>query len=108
MQYVSNEYKEAMSQACRKLTHMRISLGLINQDAQATAQVISGPFTYYADIQSPLISERVSKIYATLEKDFGRVDRSQYFLPRQGSRYDLYNQGIVTEELCGLGLSVGK
>lgn len=103
MQYVSNEYKEAMSQPFRKITYMRISLGLINQDAQASAQVISGPFTYYADIQKPLLTERVSKVYATLENDFGRVDRSQYFLPRQGSRLDLYNQGIVTEELCGLG-----
>lgn len=103
MQYVSSEYKAAMKQAARNKSYMRISLGLINQAAQTAAEVQSGGFTYFSDLIKPLSSESVSRVYATFENDFSKVDRSMYFLPREGSGKSFYNSGIITEELCGQG-----
>ncbi|MCD8286502.1 MAG: hypothetical protein LUD50_04690 [Clostridia bacterium] len=102
MQYVSTEYKAAMKQTARNKSYMRISLGLINQEAQATAQVEEADFTYFSDTYTPLTTESVEKVYATLEQDFSRVDGSMYFLPREGSSRTLYTNGIVTEQLLGL------
>lgn len=39
MQYVSTEYKKAMKQPARNKSYIRISLGLINQEAQTSAEV---------------------------------------------------------------------
>nr|WP_297935377.1 hypothetical protein [uncultured Lachnoclostridium sp.] len=102
MQYVSSEYKEAMKQAARNKSYMRVSLGLINQAAQTAAEV-SGGLTYFSDLIKPLSSVSVSKVYATFENDFAKVDGSMYFLPREGSGKSFYNSGITTEELCGQG-----
>lgn len=106
MQYVSTAYKEAMKQPARNKSYMRITLGLINQEAQAAAQVQSGNFTYFSDTQKPLINESVTKLYATYERNFSKVDGSMYFLPRKG-RGNLFNEGIVTEALCGQGEQPG-
>lgn len=103
MQYVSTAYKEAMKQSARNKTYMRISLGLINQAAQTAAEIQSGKFTYFSDLIKPLSSEAVAKVYATYENDFSKVNKSMYFLPRQGSAKNFYNSGIVTEELIGQG-----
>lgn len=101
MQYVSNEFRAAMKAPVRKMGYMKISLGLINQEAQATAKVESGPFTYYSNTKTPLNrDEQVQKVYATFEQDFSKVDGSMYFLPRKGSKRALYNQGLVTESIC--------
>lgn len=103
MQYVSAEYKAAMKQAARNKSYMRISLGLINQAAQTAAEVQGGGFTYFSDIVKPLSSETVSRVYATFENDFSKVDRSMYFLPRESPAAVYYNAGMVTEKLCGHG-----
>ena len=103
MQYVSEEYKAAMNQSARNKSYMRISLGLVNQAAQSSAEVANAEFTYYSDITKPVSSENVREIYATFENDFAKVDESMYFLPREGSKENLYNGGIITEELCGQG-----
>lgn len=103
MQYVSSEYKAAMKQAARNKSYMRVSLGLISQEAQAAAEVQSGNFTYFSNITKPLEIDAESKIYATFENDFSKVDKSMYFLPREGSRKEIYNSGIITEEFCGQG-----
>lgn len=60
MQYVSTAYKEAMKQAARNKSYMRISLGLVNQAAQTAAQVQGGSFTYFSDTVKPLSEERTS------------------------------------------------
>lgn len=101
MQYVSNEYKAEMKSPFRRKAYIKISLGLINQEAQATAKVDSGPFTYYSNQLYPLgQDEKVEKVYATLEENFSKVDGSMFFLPRSGSKRELFNQGIVTEAIC--------
>lgn len=103
MQYVSAEYRAAMKQAARNKSYMMINLGLINQTAQKNSEVQNEGFTYFANLITPMSSEAVSQVYATFENDFSKVDRTMYFLPREGSKLSLYNGGIVTEELCGQG-----
>lgn len=61
MQYVSTAYKEAMKQAARNKSYMRISLGLVNQAAQTAAQVQGGSFTYFLEYRSSLWSEETMK-----------------------------------------------
>ncbi len=103
MQYVSTAYKEAMQQLSRNKSYMRVTLGLINQEAQAAAEVQGNSFTYFSDLTKPINNESVTKVYATNEKDFSKVDESMYFLPRAGSSAEMYNAGVVTEKLCGQG-----
>ena len=83
MQYVSAEYKEAMKQAHRKKTYMRVSIKLVNQEAQNTAVVQKEGFTYFANTEEPLGAETVDKVYATFEQRFAKVDGSMFFLPRE-------------------------
>ena len=103
MQYVSTAYKEAMKQSARNKSYMRVSLGLINQAAQSAAEIQSKTFTYFSNLEKPLSNESVNKIYATFERNFSKLDRSMYFLPRNRTDKIYYNAGIVTEALCGLG-----
>ncbi len=103
MQYVSTAYKEAMQQLARNKSYMRITLGLINQEAQAAAEVQGNRFTYFSNLSKPIENESVTKVYATCEQDFSKVDGSMYFLPRSGSSAAMYNAGVVTEGLCGQG-----
>lgn len=103
MQYVSEEYKAAMNQAARNKSYMRISLGLVNQAAQSSAEVANAGFTYFSDITKPVSSENVKEVYATFENNFSKIDETMYFLPREGSKESLYNGGIITEEMCGQG-----
>lgn len=107
MQYVSAEYREAMKQAHRKKTYMKIGIKLINQEAQNTAEVKDEGFTYFANAVSPLGAETVDKVYATFEERFAKVDGSMYFLPRKSSKAVYYNAGIVTESLCRDGITPG-
>lgn len=107
MQYVSAEYRKAMKQAHRKKTFMKISIKLINQEAQNTAEVNEEGFTYFANAASPLGTETVDRVYATFENRFAKVDGSMYFLPRESSKAVYYNAGIVTESLCRDGVTPG-
>lgn len=107
MQYVSAGYREAMKQAHRKKTFMKISIKLVNQIAQNTAEVQGQGFTYFANRVSPLGAETVDKVYATFENHFAKVDGSMYFLPRESPKAFYYNAGIVTESLCQDGVSPG-
>lgn len=107
MQYVSAEYKDAMKQAHRKKTFMKVSIKLINQEAQNTAEVQREGFTYFANMEEPLGAETVDRVYATFEQHFAKVDGSMYFLPREAPRAVYYNAGIVTESLCRNGVTPG-
>ncbi len=107
MQYVSAEYREAMKQAHRKKTYMKISIKLINQEAQNTAEMQNEGLTYFANAVSSFGAETVDKVYATFEQRFAKVDGSMYFLPRESPEAVYYNAGIVTEALCKEGATPG-
>lgn len=102
MQAASQAYQQVMKEKWRDLrTHLRVSIGVINQEAQAGAYVSEpGHYTYYSNLIRPLDNYEVTELYATCEQDYTPVDGSVYFLPR--SKADIVlNQGIVTETLLG-------
>lgn len=102
MQACSQAYKSLMKEKWRNgQSHLRVTLGVVNQEAQATAYVPSAVnYTYYSNLRMPLEDYQVQELYAACDQDYTVADGSMYFLPR--SRDDVVlNQGIVTERLMG-------
>nr|DAU31663.1 MAG TPA: hypothetical protein [Caudoviricetes sp.] len=102
MQAASGEYKELMRRKWRNpLSHLRITIGMINQAAQASAYIQEPEqYTYYSDLTKPMDNYKVQELYVSCDQDYSTVDGSMYFLPREPDSVVL-NQGIVTKELLG-------
>ncbi|MDO4327133.1 MAG: hypothetical protein Q4E24_14055 [bacterium] len=101
MQAASKAYKAEMKECYRKQSYMRVSIGVINQEAQANAAVVNSEnYTYYSSFKMPLQNYQVEELYAACCQDYTVVDGSMYFLPRKREDVVL-NQGIVTEKLLG-------
>ena len=102
MQLVSKEYKEAMKLPHRNRAYIRVSIGVVNSDAQNNAVLDEETeLTYYSDGKKPFDGYMVTKPYATAEQNFSKVDGSMYFLPKETDGYSLYNNGIVTRDILG-------
>lgn len=103
MQAVSSAYKESMKQPMRNRAYIRAYLGVINPKAQQNMEVDTeeSNLAYFANAYTALHGEKPERIYATAEHNFTSVDGGMYFLPKKDSGYEYYNNGIVTEELCG-------
>ena len=99
MQYTSDAYRESMKKLARNRSYMKINIGLINQDAQGSAEVEPTGYARYANIQAPIDGEEVTKRYATYEPGYTKADGKKYFLPRDGTIIPYYNAGIVTDGL---------
>lgn len=102
MQLVSKEYKEAMKLPHRNRAYIRVSIGVVNSDAQNNAVLDEETeLTYYSDGKKPFDGYTVTKPYATAEQNFSKVDGSMYFLPKETNGYSFYNNGIVTNDILG-------
>lgn len=103
MQNASKEYKESMRQPNRNRGYIRVSIGVVNSDAQknVSADDIRNNFTYYSNTKSLFNGYTVDKPYATCERDYTRVDGTMYFLPKESSGMQYYNNGIVTQDFMG-------
>lgn len=103
MQLASEKYIEAMKQPLRNRAYIKVSIGVVNSDAQnnAAVDVRENPLTFFSNPQKPFDGYTVSKVYATAEQDFSKVDGSMYFLPEQNKGFEIYNNGIVTKSLLG-------
>lgn len=102
MQLVSKEYKEAMQLPFRNRAYIRVSIGVVNSDAQNNAVLgEETKLTYYSDGKKPFDGYTVTKPYATAEQNFSKVDGSMYFLPKETDGYSYYNNGIVTKDILG-------
>ena len=83
------------------LSYLRVTIGLINQQAQASAYIPERDvYTYYSDLVKPMDNYKVQELYATCDQDYTTVDGSMYFLPKDAADVVL-NQGIVTDGLQG-------
>lgn len=102
MQAASKEYKELMRRKWRnQQSYMRVTIGLINQQAQATAIVPDKEnYAYFSNLVRPMNNYQVTELYCTCDQDYTTLDGSMYFLPRDPEAVVL-NQGIVTEQLLG-------
>ena len=102
MQLVSKEYKEAMKLPHRNRAYIRVSIGVVNSDAQNNAVLDEETeLTYYSDGKKPFDGYTVTKPYATAEQNFSKVDGSMHFLPKETDGYSFYNNGIVTNDILG-------
>ena len=102
MQLASKEYKEAMQLPFRNRAYIRVSIGVVNSDAQNNAVLDDDTeLTYYSDGKKPFDGYTVTKPYATAEQNFSKVDGSMYFLPKETDGYSFYNNGIVTKDILG-------
>lgn len=101
MQACSQAYKEEMKRSYRNHSYMRVTIGLINQEAQASSFVPDAEnYTYYSNLKWPLDNYPVEELYATCDQNYTTVDGRMYFLPREHTDVVL-NQGIVTDGLLG-------
>ena len=83
------------------MSYLRVTIGLINQQAQASAYIPERDvYTYYSDLVKPMDNYKVQELYATCDQDYTTVDGSMYFLPKDAADVVL-NQGIVTDGLQG-------
>lgn len=101
MQVSSNEFDEAMRKPFRNRGYIRISIGVVNSDAQNHAELKNTKLTYFANSKKPFDGYEVGKVYAMPEQDFTTIDGKMYFLPDEMTGYEYYNNGIVTDNLLG-------
>lgn len=104
MYNVSQAYKDSMKSQIRNHSYMRVTLGLINQDAQNTAYVEDqGIYYNFSDFQGIFRKTEDFSPYATYEKDFFKADGSMKFLPRSESNY--IKNGIISRNLHYVGFA---
>ena len=98
MQTVSREYKRSMKEKLRNRSYIRVTIGVINQQAQANCKV-SDPddYTYFANLTKPMDNYSVNELYATFEEDYTLADGSMRFLPRNKADI-IYNAGLVAKD----------
>lgn len=104
MYQTSQEYKDLMKRPVRNQSFMKVQLGLINQDAQQSAELQDQEkYNGFSDPTSPY-SQHTVKRYATYEKNMFRADGGMYFLPR--SENDYSKDGITSKNLFAGTFSV--
>ena len=100
MQTASRAYKQQMEQYLRNHSYCVVTIGAINQLAQANAYITStmsylSNNTMLFDGYSPDIE------YATLEEDWLKCDGSMFFPQRPQSAQYVYNQGAISADILG-------
>ena len=102
MQTASLEYKKTIRQLPRNRGYIRATIGIINQEAQNSASAKESKLAYFSNDTKPFEGNSVSRIYATAEKNFSKIDGTMYFLPEKNSSLNLYNNGLVSEDIAGV------
>ena len=97
MKSASAEYKKTMKKPMRPRGYMMVSVGVINLEAQADAE-ITGDFTWYSTPSRILSGDPASVEYATLEQNYWKANGSMDFLPRDGY---VHNQNLVSDDILG-------
>lgn len=103
MQNVSQAYKDSMTQPLRNRGYIKVSIGVINSEAQKKVNVNNenNDFTYYSNKTKLFNGYPVDRVYATFERDFTKVDGSMYYLPDEDSGLEYYNNGLVSNTFGG-------
>lgn len=109
MQKVSKEYRDSMKSPLRERAYIMVSFGLVNQAAQANAQVRPSEYAYFS--KSEIFRDyKEEPIYGTFEENFTKVDGSMCFLPREsmGVYYDngLISKDIIADQECLIEISL--
>lgn len=84
----------------RNRSYVLVSIGVINQLAQANAVVTSG--TSYLSNNSMLFESELPQFrYATYEQNWWRADGKMLFAQPEGSADYIYNQGAISRQTVG-------
>ena len=105
MKKVSRAYKQAMNKMIRDHSYMIVTVGVISNEAQATARV-SSKTSYLSDNKSLFKDNAVSDTYATLEEDFFKLDGSMIFPPMNTGYQQLVNNIACISENVGEGITI--
>ena len=98
MYNVSQAYKESMKNPIRNHSYMKVMLGLINQEAQASAEVENQTqYTGFSDLQTIFTKNDIGNQYATYEQGFWKADGEKLFIPCDESDY--IKNGLITDGL---------
>ena len=105
MYEVSDAYRESMKNPLRNASHMKVTLGVINDTAQSQA-LLSNQSQYagFSDFDGVFEQKEVQSQYATYENNFWLLDGSMRFLPDAAAQYEPV--GIVSKNLFSSSFSV--
>lgn len=94
-----------MKNPLRNASHMKVTLGVINDTAQSQA-LLSNQSQYagFSDFDGVFEQKKVQSQYATYENNFWMLDGSMRFLPDAASQYEPV--GIVSKNLFSSSFSV--
>jgi len=101
MQKVSSDYVESMKSIGRNHGYIRITLGIVNSEAQENIRVSDETeLVYFSDtiVEQGL---EVTQPYVTCEENWSKVDGSMYFLPAESEGNVYYENGLVSKDLNG-------
>ena len=103
MQNASADYKIAMKKPNRNRGYIKARIGVINKEAQknVSAKDMKNNFVWFSNAIKVFDDYAVEKIYGTSENNLTHVDSTSYFLPEENSGMEIYNNGLITEELLG-------
>lgn len=105
MYQVSQEYKESMKNPIRNRSYMVVSIGMINQDVQRSAEVSDqSKYTDFSDFNAIFDTVWNGNPYATFEQDFFKADGSMLFLPKSSSNYK--KNGLISSNLFSNNFTV--
>lgn len=101
MKAASTKYKEAMNKMIRDRSYIMMSLGVINNEAQADASCQTNALDIVSAHNSIFTINTPVNQYATCEEDVFKADGSMYFPPETTSQTPLNYTGFITNDLKG-------
>lgn len=105
MYEVSDAYIESMKKPLRNASHMKVTLGVINDTAQSQAFLSNrSQYAGFSDFDGVFKQKEVKSQYATYENNFWVLDGSMRFLPDAASQYEPV--GIVSKNLFSSSFTV--
>ena len=108
MQKVSPEYVESMKSIGRNRGYIKVTLGIINAEAQEHLEVSYSTDLAYFSQNALVEGAEITQPYATCEQNWSKVDGSMYFLPANTQGAVFYNNGLVGESiLSGIAFDFG-
>ena len=100
----STAYKNSIKNPIRNRGHIKVTIGVVSMDAQASATVDEDnpnyPVISYSNPTSPFNSLAIDGEYATAEPTFSAIDGTRYFAPEAGTTY-IRNNGALSQNVLG-------
>lgn len=101
MKKVTSAFRNAMSQRIRDRAFISVGIGIINTEAQNTAN-FSGNYAYWCNKTLPFRNDASYVEYATLEQNYMRADGQMLFLPKTDNDfYQVQNAPLTTNDIMG-------